>query len=317
MNKIVFGPVPSRRLGQSLGVNNIPPKICTLTCVYCQLGNTIKLQIERNSFYQPQEIVEAVREKVQQVRTSGSTIDYVTFVPDGEPTLDINLGQTIRLLKPLGIPIAVISNSTLVDVPEVRNTLQQADWLSLKMDTVDPRVWQKIDRPHGRLKFDKILNGARELSQNFEGTLVTETMLVKGLNDGKDILTQTARFVKSLDPKVAYISIPTRPPAEEWVEPPSVRDINRAYQIFKAYLPKVELLTGYEGNAFTFTGEVEKALLSIVAVHPMREDAVREFLKKAQADWSLVDTLLETKRLLKTEFEGRYFYMLNFRPKED
>jgi wyosine [tRNA(Phe)-imidazoG37] synthetase (radical SAM superfamily) len=99
---LTFGPVPSRRLGRSLGINNIPPKVCTFSCVYCQLGRTIKMQVERRAFFEPQKILSAVCDKIEKTRHSGESIDYVTFVPDGEPTLDPNLGREIELLRPLG-----------------------------------------------------------------------------------------------------------------------------------------------------------------------------------------------------------------------
>ena len=112
---IAYGPVPSRRLGRSLGINNIPPKICSYSCVYCQLGRTKKMQVDRTAFYEPQKLLKAVRYKVQKVRQRGESIDYLTFVSDGEPTLDINLGHAIELVKPLGIKIAVITNASLIE----------------------------------------------------------------------------------------------------------------------------------------------------------------------------------------------------------
>ncbi|MCK4471545.1 MAG: radical SAM protein, partial [Anaerolineae bacterium] len=116
---IAFGPVPSRRLGRSLGINNIPPKICTYSCVYCQLGRTIKMQIKRHAFYEPEKVLQDVHDKVEKVRETGERIDYLTFVPDGEPTLDVNLGREIELLRPLGIKIAVISNGSLIGREDV------------------------------------------------------------------------------------------------------------------------------------------------------------------------------------------------------
>ncbi|MHA1145240.1 MAG: radical SAM protein [Candidatus Helarchaeota archaeon] len=136
MENIAFGPVPSRRLGRSLGINNIPPKNCTYSCIYCQLGRTKKVKIRRQQFYEPSELVAAVQNKVDDVKKRGDAIDFLTFVPDGEPTLDLNLEREIELLKPLGIKIAVISNATLIWDGEVRHVLSQADWVSLKVDAV-------------------------------------------------------------------------------------------------------------------------------------------------------------------------------------
>jgi wyosine [tRNA(Phe)-imidazoG37] synthetase (radical SAM superfamily) len=183
---IAFGPVPSRRLGRSLGVNNIPPKVCSYSCAYCQLGRTIKMQVERQTFYEPEDIVKNVREKIARVSEVGEPVDYLTFVPDGEPTLDINLGREIELLKPLGINIAVISNGSLVWRQDVREDLVKADWVSLKVDSTREEIWRRINRPHRTLQLAAILDGMLEFAAVYKGELVTETMLVEGVNDRDD-----------------------------------------------------------------------------------------------------------------------------------
>lgn len=306
---IAFGPVPSRRLGRSLGINNIPPKICTYSCVYCQLGRTIKMQVERQAFYDPQEVRRVVEEKVRKTGLSGEPIDYLTFVPDGEPTLDVHLGQEIELLKPLNIKIAVITNSSLVSREDVRAELAKADWVSLKVDAVSERTWRRVDRPHGALRLEAIREGMLQFAESYGGKLVTETMLVRDLNDGEDQLGEVAEFLAHLSPDTAYLAIPTRPPAEEWAQPPDENAINRGYQILSERLAHVEYLIGYEGNAFAFTGNVEDDLLSITSVHPMREDAVEEFLGRAQADWSAVRRLIAEDRLVETRYGEHRFYV--------
>ncbi|MCK4893026.1 MAG: radical SAM protein, partial [Calditrichia bacterium] len=173
---ITFGPVPSRRLGRSLGINNIPPKICSYACVYCQLGKTIKMQIERQAFYRSEDILESVRDRVRQILKQQEKIDYLAFVPDGEPTLDINLGINIDAVKNLAIPVAVISNGSLISRPDVRSDLRKADWVSLKVDAVAEELWRAIDRPHGKLNLHQILDGMLVFRSEFKGTLVTETM---------------------------------------------------------------------------------------------------------------------------------------------
>jgi len=306
---IAFGPVPSRRLGRSLGINNIPPKVCTYSCVYCQLGRTIKMQVERSAFYEPDEILRDVQDKVERAREAGEPIDYLTFVPDGEPTLDIDLGREIELLRSLGIKIAVITNSSLIWREDVREGLMKADWVSLKMDSVREEVWRRINRPHGSLHLASILDGALEFAQAFKGELATETMLVEGVNGGDDHVREVAGFLARLRPAIAYLAIPTRPPAEEWVHSPGEEVINRAYQIFSEKVGCVEYLIGYEGNDFAFTGNVEEDMLSITSVHPMREDAVSEFLARAGADWPAVHRLIAQGQLIEMAYEGRKFYM--------
>lgn len=306
---IAFGPVPSRRLGRSLGINNIPPKICSYACVYCQLGRTIKMQVERQSFYQPEEIVAVVREKVQNARARVESIDYLTFVPDGEPTLDLHLGEAILGLRDLGIKIAVISNASLFWMEQVRAELKQADWVSLKVDAVHQPAWRRIDRPHGSLDLERIQDGMLAFAREYEGELVTETMLIQGVNDSEQDLLGLADFLSELRPSIAYLSIPTRPPAEAWVQPAEEKKINLAYQWLRDRVAGVELLLGYEGNEFASTGNARDDLLSITAVHPMREDAVREFLTRAGESWDLIDALLEQDVLVMAQYDGKRFYL--------
>ena len=308
---ICFGPVPSRRLGRSLGINNIPPKICTYSCVYCQLGSTIKMRAARQPFYEPESVSTAVREKVEEAKASGEPIDYLTFVPDGEPALDVNLGRQIELVKPLNIKTAVITNSSLMDDPSVREALTQANLVSLKVDAVSRNLWRRIDRPHGRLRLDHILEGIAEFARTYTGEIITETMLVAGINDGEDELGRIAAFLKQVSPSMAYVAIPTRPPAEEWVQPASEESINRAYQIFAEALghDRVEYLVGYEGDAFAASGDVEADLLSITSVHPMRREAVERLLDKTGVGWEVIERLIGEGKLVEMEYQGNRFYM--------
>ena len=306
---IAFGPIPSRRLGHSLGINNIPPKICTYSCIYCQIGRTLNMQVERKVFYKPEEILQQVQNKVKEAKERGEPIDYLTFVPDGEPTLDLNLGKEIELLKLLGIKIAIITNASLIWKEDVRDDLSKADWVSLKIDALNNDVWCRTNRPHRSLRLGKILKGISEFAHTFNGELATETMLIQAINDNAEELGNIADFIAGLKPDKSYIAIPTRPPTEKWAKPATEHMINMAYQIFKEKFIDVEYLIGYEGNAFAFTGNFEEDLLSITSVHPMREDGVNEFLKKAKADWSVVKKLITEDKLIEIEYEGKKFYM--------
>jgi wyosine [tRNA(Phe)-imidazoG37] synthetase (radical SAM superfamily) len=306
---LAFGPVPSRRLGKSLGVNNIPPKVCTYSCVYCQLGRTTRMQVERGAFYAPDEIWQAVVHKVDGARQAGETVDYVSFVPDGEPTLDVNLGREIGLLRQMGLPVAVISNASLLHRSDVRDDLRCADWVSLKVDAVDESAWRRVDRPHRTLRLDSILEGALEFAATYRGHLATETMLVAGLNDSDTQLRKVAHFLARLKPRVAYLSIPTRPPAESWVRAPDEEALNRAYQLLQERVQHVEYLIGYEGDAFACTTNLQDDLMSITAVHPMRSDAVDGLLARAGGEWAVVHELVEQGKLAEIEYEGHRFYL--------
>jgi wyosine [tRNA(Phe)-imidazoG37] synthetase (radical SAM superfamily) len=306
---LTFGPVPSRRLGKSLGINNIPPKICTYCCAYCQIGRTLHKQVERETFYKHEKLLEAIEKKTKEAKDKGERIDYLTFVPDGEPTLDISLGKEIELLRPLGIKIAVITNSSLLCQNDVQEHLRKADWVSLKIDAVSENIWRKINRPHKLLQLDMILQGVVEFVNTFDGKLVTETMLIRDINDNAEEMEKVANFIADLKDVKSYISIPTRPPAEKWVKPADEHAINKIYQLFWEKSIEAEYLIGYEGNAFAFTRNIEEDLLSITSVHPMRKDAVDEFLKKADGDWAVVEKLITENKLKETEYKGNKFYL--------
>jgi wyosine [tRNA(Phe)-imidazoG37] synthetase (radical SAM superfamily) len=272
------------------------------------------MQIDRAQFYDPEEIFMDVRKKVEKAQKKGESVDYLTFVPDGEPTLDANLGQEIDLLKSLGLKIAVITNGSLIWRKDVRADLAKADWVSFKIDSTSEKTWRRINRPQKTLKMAAILGGMLEFAERYSGKLVTETMLLKNINDSANNASKIAGFLNHLQPAKAYLAVPTRPPAEKWVKTPDEDALNEAFQILNKKPFQVEYLIGYEGNAFAFTGNVEEDLLSITAVHPMRQDAVNDFLMRAGVDCRIVEKLMAQGQLVETKYRGQLFYMRTVEP---
>ena len=311
LEPLAFGPVPSRRLGKSLGINNIRPKACSYSCVYCQLGKTSENIVEQKVFYQPYDILKEVKRKVDNATLRNERIDYVTFVPDGEPTIDINIGEEISVLKRIGIPIAVLTNASMLWLKGVRQDLLKADYVSLKVDAVSDDLWRRINRPHKNLRLSVILKGIQDFAEVFKGTIVTETMLVDGIDYANEIERIAAFLAKLKKLNRAYIAVPTRPPEETWVKPAKEEIVNVAFEFFseKLGVDRVEYLIGYEGNAFAFTGNIKDDLLSIMAVHPMRAEAVEVFLRKANSCWQMIEGLLCEGKLVELEFEGNRYYM--------
>ena len=308
----VFGPVPSRRLGKSLGINNIPYKICTYACIYCQIGKAIKIQNKRQTFYKTEKLVEEVQSILSHIKNSHEYPDYITIVPDGEPTLDINLGKLIKDLKIFNVPVAVITNASLINNADVCGDLLYADYVSIKIDTVNENKWHIINKPHRALRLDEILGGIRAFRNYFKGKFVTETMVIKGLNDTDEDFIEVSEFIKSVSPDIAYLAVPTRPPALKTVEPADLNSFNIGYSIFSKNLSNVEKLFEYEGNEFFTTNNVEKDLLSIMAVHPMREDAIIRLLNKSNSNWEIIDRLIEKNLLKKICYKGNYYYLRKF-----
>lgn len=310
---IAFGPVPSRRLGRSLGINNIPPKHCSYSCVYCQVGPTATQEIVPRTFYSPEAIFRQVSRRLETVRNQGETVDYLTFVPDGEPTLDSQLGDAIDALRPLGMPIAVISNASLIWRPEVRDALARADWVSVKVDSVVEATWRRINQPHPDLNLAVILEGIRAFAASYRGTLTSETLLVAGVNDTIEEVDAVARFLADAGIGLAYLAIPHRPPADPGVACPDEATVTRAWHILAERVERVELLTAYEGDTFSPLDDPREQLLAITAVHPMRESAVRALLTRAGETMALARELVNSGALRQVSHGGEVFYIRRLR----
>jgi wyosine [tRNA(Phe)-imidazoG37] synthetase (radical SAM superfamily) len=304
---IAFGPVPSRRFGRSLGVNNIPPKRCSYSCVYCQLGPTRAMRIRRRPFLRVQELVRAVEEKVAACRAGDDSVDYLTFVPDGEPTLDLLLGPAIRSLKPLGIRIAVITNGSLLWRADVRADLAEADVVSVKVDSTALETWHAINRPGRQLRLPAILQGLRTFARDFSGEVWTETMLVEGMNDDVEGAARLADFLGEVAPVRAYLSVPTRPPAVSHVRPPSGEALARVHGIFRERLPRVEILARPEEGVFSHGDDPAADLLAILAVHPMPETVARQYLEEVGSDPAMLDELVDEDRVVRIGYLGGSF----------
>ena len=270
------------------------------------------MQIKRQPFYPPEMLVKEVRQLLQQLQHTDEYLDYLTIVPDGEPTLDSQLGALIAQLKQFNIKIAVIINGSLLYLPDVREDLSQADYVSVKIDSVVESVWRKINKPLKQLQLNTILEGISTFAKEYKGMLVTETMLLKDINDNHESLEQTAAYIQTLKPAIAYLGIPTRPTAMIDAFPADEETVNIAYHLFQTKLNRVELLTGYEGNAFSSTGNFEEDILSITAVHPMREDAVVVLLNKTMSSVEQLNKLLDKQMLKKVYYQNNIYYVRRF-----
>lgn len=306
---IAFGPVPSRRLGYSLGINNIPPKNCSYDCLYCQVGRTNFSSCSPQTFYEAEEVVAAVKKRVAEIQREKGRIDYLTFVPDGEPTLDIHLAREISMLKELPYKLAVITNGSLLGRETIRKSLEEVDLVSVKVDSVHEPVWQEINRPNQLLRLSEILLGIEEFAQTFKGELITETMLLSGINDLPGELEATAGFLQKIQPSQAYIAIPTRPTSDKEVQAPSASRLTDAYETFSRYLNNVQLLTGFSEDAFLSTSNPQEEFLNIVAVHPMRHTAAIKYLEKMGNANEILENLIRNQVILPVSHGGEIFYL--------
>jgi wyosine [tRNA(Phe)-imidazoG37] synthetase (radical SAM superfamily) len=307
----IFGPVQSRRFGMSLGINHLPPKVCSYACVYCQLGRTNFLTILPANFSQPDEIYRAVKNRLEEL---ADPPDYLTFVSNGEPSLDTSLGKAIELLKCLDIPIAVISNASLLWKAETRSQLMQADAVSLKVDAVEKIAWRRINRPHGRLKLEQVLQGTKDFAQKYKGRLLTETMLVKGINTSPEQIEACAKFIAGLQPEMAYLALPLRSPAEDWVEAPSEQDITRAQRIFSEHFSRCALMADLPETGLSASDDPLQSLLNTIKVHPMEETEVRAYMRENHIAAERLEELVQGKQIQASDHRGKTFYSIRYEP---
>jgi wyosine [tRNA(Phe)-imidazoG37] synthetase (radical SAM superfamily) len=261
--RFVYGPVASRRLGLSLGVDIIPFKTCTLDCVYCQLGRTGRATVRRRSFFPPRDILAQIKGALD----TGQRIDVITFSGSGEPTLNRDLGLLIRSIKAMTrIPVAVLTNGTLLGRADVRRDLAAADIVVPSLDAVPARLFRKVNRPHPALDNRRILDGLVRFRDAFRGELRLEIMLVKGVNDSPAAVEALRKAAARIRPDRIELNTVVRPPAELGVRPLSAAALAR----IRARLgPKAEVVAAYTGQRQApAAGDLDRALLATVARRP-------------------------------------------------
>ena len=273
----VFGPVPSRRLGQSLGIDPIPQKTCNWNCVYCQLGRTTPMTNERREHIP----CEAILSEVTQALSNHipGEIDWVTFVGSGEPTLHSGLGEMIRQVKArTPLPVAVITNGALLYLPEVRFDLNSADAVLPTLDAGSSDLYRKINRPWPDLTYKRLVDGLLEFRSEYKGKLWVEVMLVHSMNDSEAALRDLASVLERIQPDQVHLSLPVRPPAESWVQPADGEGLLRA----QAVLGDVTKVLHPAQGEFDLGNcqDLGAAILSIITRHPMREEDLLTSLQR-------------------------------------
>jgi len=213
MNKHLFGPVPSRRLGMSLGVDLVPHKVCTLNCVYCECGATTNHTTERKEYVSYDEITK----ELSDFFSDNEKPDYITFSGAGEPTLNIHIGKVINFIKTNfpDVPIAVLTNGSLLNDAQVRQELLQADLILPSLDAATEKAFKKIDRPNKNLKVDEYIQGLFDFRKEFSGTLWLEVMILPGFNDDLENLNGLRDAIVKINPEKIQLNTLDRPGATE------------------------------------------------------------------------------------------------------
>ena len=221
--KYLYGPVPSRRLGRSLGVDIVPPKICTLDCIYCQIGKTTQTTIERKEYISADLIIEEISEALSQ----GLEADYITLAGSGEPTLNSGLGRMIDGIKKItDIPIAIVTNGTLLYMPEVRNDCAKADVVLPSLDAGDDEAFLKMNRPHPEISIEKLVSGLCEFRKQYSGQIWLEVFLVEAVNSYPEQIAKIKSAISKIRPDKVQLNTSVRPTAESNIRKLSPEKMN-------------------------------------------------------------------------------------------
>lgn len=261
----VYGPIPSRRLGRSLGVDPIPLKTCNWNCIYCQLGRSTPLTNERRE-YIPRE---AILAEIQETLTHHSSeIDYISFVGSGEPTLHGGLGWLIRAVKAITtIPVAVITNGVLLHRADVRQELLAADVVMPTVSAGTAELYRRIHRPHPDASFERLIDGLCAFRADYTGQLWVEVMLIRDVNDSEVALRDLERVLRCIQPDQVHIVLPDRPPAEPWVQPADSEGLLRAEALLG---PVAHIVHPFSNGVHASDyASPDEAIVSIVTRHPM------------------------------------------------
>jgi wyosine [tRNA(Phe)-imidazoG37] synthetase (radical SAM superfamily) len=307
--KIVYGPINSRRFGNVIGINNVLCKTCTYNCIYCQCGIMNRCSTNRDMCQSPYELYFFVKKKLSEIKAKEYKINYLHFLANGEPTLDINLWKEISLLREFGYKIAVTTNSSLIWNDDVKENLNYADHVSVKIDTVNESSWRKINRPHLRLNLDVILREITEFAKSYRGVLTTDTMLIRDYNDNEEEITAIGNFLNSIKREKSYFTIPVRPVSGNRSLIPQKETLEKLRVVIKDKVANYELLCCPDNDFVIPAGNPEEELLGILTIRPVEERTVDNFLELNGGDKKVFEELITKGLIQKVIYEGKYFYV--------
>ena len=305
--KHLFGPVPSQRLGVSLGIDPIPLKVCSFNCVYCEVARTTNLTLRRKEYIPADEILQELRDWLA---ANPGRPDYITFSGSGEPTLNSAIGRMIREIKQLtDVPVAVITNGSTLFMPDVRQDLLPADVVLPSLDAATPRTFRKINHPHPGLTLERVLEGLIRFRREYTGKIWLEILLVRGVNDREEEFEALRQAVEKIQPDRVHITTVTRPPGHGRAQPAAQEAMRRLKEILG---PIAELAVSFNARAKTLVAaNLDAAVAELLKIRACTlEDMVRALgvpQKQLQAE---LDKLRRSGALQVFDFRDRVFYRI-------
>ena len=303
--KYVYGPVPSRRLGRSLGVDLVPKKICTYDCIYCQIGRTTRQTIERTEYIPANSILQDVKKAL---REWGDALDYIACSGSGEPTLNLAIGKVIQGIKELTpTPVVVITNSSLLHHAEVREAILLADVVMPSLDAVTPSVFQTINRPHPSLEITHVIQGLADFRREYEGQIWLEILLCRGVNDGKEEIEALRHAIRTIKPNKVQLNTVVRPAVEDYA---SILLPDRMEQVKASLGEDVEIIADFQGDGKARAGEqMEEKVIHIIQRRPVTPDDLARILGLHHLEITkILDKLTKEGRITYRVFNQQLYY---------
>jgi len=310
MKKLIYGPVPSRRLGISLGVDIVPYKTCSYDCIYCQLGKTTYQTLERKSYVKISQLLEELKETL----SLNSDIDYITFSGSGEPTLNKEIGQMIERVKKITqIPVAILTNGSLLWEDKVREDLSQADLVVPSLDAVSDEIFQRVNHPMKDLGIEKVLDGIKIFCEQFRGKIYLEIMLVKNINDSEEKIRKINQFVKHLEIDKIQLNTVIRPPADTDAKPLNNEELIKVKTLFDPKL-QVELTADFKRETSrAYQKDLEQGIIELLKRRPARKEEMAVSLGVHLNEIVKYLQILEEKKMIRrsqTKEKSKVYFVI-------
>jgi len=302
--RFCFGPVPSRRLGRSLGIDILPKKTCNLNCIYCELGEGADLVTIPDEYYPVKEIIQ----EIDLIIESNVPFDTLTFTASGEPTLHSGLGELISHAKKKTVkPVAVLTNATLFHIEKIRNQLLNADILLPSLDAAREETFRKVNRPAKEVKLTNIVIGLKEIGRVFKGLIWLEVLLVKDINDSDEDIQALKKAIDEINPHKVQLNTIVRPPAVSWAKPVSMEKLE---QIKDFIGNNTEIIVDFRPKSINITDNVtSEDVLKVLIRRPMRfYDLEMIFSLDKHKLMSILDKLSEKKNIISRIHNNEVFY---------
>jgi wyosine [tRNA(Phe)-imidazoG37] synthetase (radical SAM superfamily) len=306
--KYTYGPVPSRRLGRSLGVDLVPHKICTYDCIYCQIGRTTRQTLERKEYAPARAILRDVEQALQE---GGGEVDYVACSGSGEPCLNSAIEEVIQGIKKMtAAPVAVITNSSLFHLKEVRQALSKADVIMPSLDAVTPAVFQTVNRPHPSLDVTEIIDGLAAFRNEYQGQLWLEILLCRGVNDGLEEIEGMREAIRIIRPDKVQLNTVVRPAVEAYAAALAPEQME---QVRSALGKKVEIIAEFEGHGHVSPSvAVEEKVIRMIRRRPVTPDDLAKILGLHDLEIvKILDKLTKEGKIQYRVFNQQLYYEID------